>query len=224
MMHNISQYLMGRNTAIKLLTYLNLIIIVLYGPLLACLLLVFICFGLLTYWPYRTGLITNPWSYFLLCIVAILIVVPGGTKSEIVSTSILCLRVLSFLLLSSLLGCIFSINDALWLGKFFHWPCRVTVFFISIVRFIPLAMKSFEQTLISQRARGLTMKNWRLLRFDTFTILVVPFIVAILRDCLFMWISINMRNWVTINPSQRTIRTIDIAFVATLSCLWLIPY
>ncbi|MFH1741167.1 MAG: energy-coupling factor transporter transmembrane component T [bacterium] len=223
MMNWLQRPLVHTHPLVKSLAYLHLCTLAIWGPWLGAAFMAIVCFVFLLLWPMRKGMITNPWASLILCAVAVVVVIPGGTQTELVRVSFLALRMLAVFLVSAVLGLVFGVSDVLHLGRLFHWPERWCVLAVGLVRCVPMAQRSMEAVMLSQRSRGFVLRWWGLVLPRTYRIVTIPFLVCMLRDALWMWVSLNMRKWAVYKPKCRTVGVWDVAFLLLTLLIWVLP-
>ncbi len=222
-MNWLNRQMIDTHPLVKLVAYLDLCILGVWGPLVAVVIVAFVSFALLLLWPVRHGVITNPWYSLVLCGLAVVIVIPGASQAELAYVVRLSLRMLCVILVSSSLGLVFRVNDVLVLGRVSRWPKRLSGLVVAFVRFVPVAMRSIEAVVLSQRSRGFVFRWWGLLSPAVYRVIVVPFLVGILHDALGMWVSLNMRQWALYEPTCRKLGLGDLAFLLLTFSMWALP-
>lgn len=223
-MYWLSGNLVRRHPIIKIMVYLNLCILAVWGPLFAGSITSLVSFVIILYWPKRNGAFTNPWFSLLLCGLAVVLVIPGGTsQTELTYVTMIALRMLAVILVSQLLGLVFGVNDILILARILHFPKQLSVLTVAFVRFVPIAQRSIEAVILSQKSRGFFF-GWKTMFLPTtYRVILVPFLVSILRDALYMWVSMNMRQWAIYKPRHSGVGLSDMFFLVLTFTMWGLP-
>jgi hypothetical protein len=183
---------------------------------------VIVSFVLLVLYPGDRGAIANPYYALVFCMLAVLIVIPGGSRDEIWAASRLSIRLSDIMLVSSLLGLITSPVDLARLSTLFRLPAAGTMVIIAVASFLPLSLRNIHTVIVAQRSRGFEPKFVSLFRPATYRVLIVPYVVCILRSALDKWVSMNLRPWALYRPTVQRITIPEIVLFSISFLLWLI--
>lgn len=206
---------------VKCALYVQFLAVAIWGPLNSVILVDVVGFIFLALYSHKRDVELSPYFALIFCVLAVLIVVPGGTKDEIMYASLLSARILGVMLISSLLGAIISPIDIVSVSELLHLSDNIRMVVVVIASFLPLAKRSITSVIFAQRSRGLEIGLYSLLRPRTYSALVVPYIVSILRSALDKWVSINLRPLSGYKPTRTNIRTVEALALLASFALWL---
>jgi len=218
-MKALERHLVAGHTLTKVGLYLQSLSLAIWGPLGACVAVAVACFGILLLTPGRRGTVANPFYALILCAVAVLLVVPGGTAQEIIAASELSTRILSVMLASALLGAVITPSDVLLLQRFFRLPRSFEMVALAMVLFVPRALDSIRSVVYAQRSRGLDLSVVSVFRPSTYRLVLVPYIVSVLKAALTLWVSLNLRP--SLAQSSESMTPIQAVILVASGGLWL---
>lgn len=221
-MKSIQKKLANLHPLIKVVVYTQLLCVAIWGSLPSVILTATICFLLLAFYPGDRGAIANPYFALLFCVVAVLIVLPGGSRDEMVYASRLSTRLFDVMLVSALLGAVISPVDVARIGNLLRLPNPAIMIIVAITSFLPLSARNIQAVMIAQRSRGFELNFLSLFRPATYRVLVVPYIVCILRSALDKWVSMNLRPWIGYKRVTPKIPIQEIALFLTTFMLWIV--
>lgn len=201
--------------------YMQLLCVAIWGPLPGVILTTVVCFLLLGFYPGDRGAIANPYYALLFCLLGVLIVLPGGTRDEIIFASRLSTRLLDIMLVSAMFGTVLSPVDLARLGNILYLPNAAIMVVIAVGSFLPLSLRNIHAVIIAQRSRGFEFRFTSLFRAATYRVLVVPYVVCILRSALDKWVSINLRPWVGYRTTLRKVSIQETVLVLVSFLLWI---
>lgn len=217
----LERHLVKVHPVIKMVFYIQLLGIAIWGPLISSILVTVICFIFLIFYSGEKGIVANPYYALLFCAIAVLIVVPAGSKDEIIYASELSARILNVMLISAILGLMIKPDDILLTGKLLRLPDKLIMVIITIALFLPTATRSIHSVIFAQRSRGLELGFFSLFRPTTYRVLIIPYVVCILRSALAMWVSMNLRPWSVYKLSKAKINVPEVVLLLTSFALWI---
>jgi energy-coupling factor transporter transmembrane protein EcfT len=218
----IQKYLASLHPLIKIMVYAQLLCVAIWGPLPGVIITAVVCFVLLAFYPDDRGAIANPYFALLFCLLAVLIVLPGGSRDEILYASRLSTRLLDVMLVSAMLGTVISPVDLARIGNLLHLPNAAIMVIVAVASFLPLSLRNIHTVIVAQRSRGFEFKFLSLFRPTTYRVLVVPYVVCILRSALDKWVSMNLRPWVGYRRAMPKISIQEIGLLFISSLLWFV--
>ena len=220
-MNILKRYLIKVHPIIKILFYLQLFAIAIWGPIISSIMITTICFIILIFYSGEKSIIANPYYALLFCGIAVLIVLPGGSKSEIIYASKLSARILNIMLISAITGLIIKPHDILIIGKCLHLPEKLIWVIIAMALFLPNAIHDIQSVIFAQRSRGFELNIFSFFRLTTYRVLIIPYIVCILRSALSMWISMNLRTRLADKQANTKYSILEILMFLTSFVLWI---
>lgn len=171
-------------------------------------------------------MIASPWFALILCTMATLIAVPGGTIQDVVTAGLLAVRLLMIMLISAVLGCLATPNDFIGASRQLRLPENVGFGISATARFLPLAVKTMRAVTMAQRSRGLSFGFRALFRAQTYQALVVPYILSVLRSAVQLWVAMSLRplRGIQISVSRpRALLLAELALLGLSGALW-VPF
>jgi len=220
-MKSLERYLVRTHPVTKILLYLQLLSVAIWGPLISSVVVTITCFIFLVFYPGEKGIIANPFYAMLFCTIAVLIVIPTGSKDEIIYASELSARIFNIMLISAILGLVIKPYDILIMGRLLHTPGNLVTVIITTALFFPIAMQNIYSVIFAQRSRGLELSFSSLFRLMTYRAITIPYVVCILRSALAMWISINLRPWSKYKLAKAKVDTLGLILFLASFALWL---
>jgi energy-coupling factor transport system permease protein len=220
-MRALQRWLTKAHPLLKSLLYLQLLSIAIWGPLISVIVVSTVCFAFLIFYSGEKGAIANPYYALLFCVIAVLIVLPGGNRDELIYASKLSARILNVMLISAMLGVVVSPVDIARVGKYLRLPDTAIMMIIGVASFLPLSLRSINTVIFAQRSRGLDFNLFSLFRPTTYRVLVVPYVVCILRSALDKWVSMNLRPWSGYKLAMPKIAIHEIVLFLISLILWL---
>lgn len=181
------------NPLLKVLLYLQLLCVAIWGPVFNVAGLTVIAFVFLLVYRDEDEIVTNPYYSVALCLITVLIVLPGGSWSEILYATNLAVRILAVMLVSSVFGLWIDTTDIMRTAKVFGASEKLSAVLAGVARFVPVSIRTMRSVLLAQRSRGLEFDWAAVFRLETYPAVVVPYFVCILRIAFVMWISMNLR-------------------------------
>ena len=220
-MKSVTRFLINFHPVIKFLLYLQLLLVAICGPLWSVVFTSAACFMFVILYPGDRGMVANPYWALIICALGVLVVLPGGTRVEILYAAELSTRVLDVMLTSAAFGLLISPRDVAQLTDSLHLPDNVKLVVIAVSSFVPLSLRSIHAVIFAQRSRGLTLGITSILRPETYRVLVVPYVVCILRAAFDKWVSMNLRPWSVYYQARAKIRVHEVGVVLASFTLWL---
>jgi hypothetical protein len=212
-------YLINLHPLFKTLLYLQLLAVAIWGPLLSVIGVSVVCFAYLIFWPDEQGL-ASPYYALVFCAVAVLVVLPGGSRGELIQALRLSARLFDVMVVSYMLGVVLRPIDVAQLGTLLRLPSNIIMVMIGVASFVPLASRSIHNVIFAQRSRGFEFTFLSLFRPTTYRVLVVPYVVSILRSAMDKWVSMNLRPWTGYKLPIRKIAIYEIALFLISFGLW----
>jgi len=204
----------------KLLVYLQLIAVCIFAPVPSAIFVGVVAFLYVVVLGAGREMYVNPWYPLVLCVLAFLIAVPGGTDRDVLIAADISLRVFGVIMSSILLGLALGVRDLISLTRRFGMPEQVELMAIAIAVSLPRVLRSMRNVLAAQKSRGFVI-SWRTaLSLRTYAVLMTPFIVAILRTALALWISLCIRPWRNYTPAVFRFGVRDLILLLASSLLW----
>jgi len=207
----------------KVLLYIQFLLLCLCGGLPSCVIVCFVVFILLAFYKGDKGIVASPILALVLCALAVVIVLPGGSSVEITTASVLSVRVLGVMLSSMILGMITTRRDLQVLGSTFRLSDVGVEIVSALFFFVPIAIGSLENVVRAQRSRGFEFEVASLVRFRTYRILLVPYLANVLQSGFNLWISINLRPLSVESASGNGPVWPQIFVLSSSFLLWLLP-
>jgi hypothetical protein len=172
-------------------------------------------------YPGDRGTVANPYFALVICAFGVLIVLPGGSRDEILYAAELSTRIFDVMLASATFGLLMSPRDVAQLTDSLHLPDKAKLVVIAVSAFLPLSLRSIHAVIFAQRSRGLVLSFSSMLRPETYRVLVVPYIVCILRAAFEKWVSMNLRPWLGYYQVRAKFRVLEVIILFASFILWI---
>ncbi|MCL5028620.1 MAG: hypothetical protein M1480_06320 [Bacteroidetes bacterium] len=221
MIEIVDKYLTNLHPTTKLLFYINLFIFSIMGEILGVYLLGMISFFYLLLTHKDKKLIANPINGLILCIIGVIIVLPDGTKSEIKLAIDLSARILLVFNLFAISGITTNQQDYLFIAKIFGIKGNNRKIIIVLPLVLPLVVNVIHNVIMAQKSRGIELSFRKLMQFQTYQGLIVPYLVCVSKVILDYWISINLRPWSSYKVSIPRIKILDLGILLSIF-IWLL--
>lgn len=182
------------SAAFKAVLLFELLAFAIWGPLEGCVILVCALFVLLVIWPRADTMIASPFVAMIFCLVVIGTAIPFSTPTEVLAVAQNTLRFLLFMLASSvMLGSVAIPSDFVNLAHLLRLPSGVTFVIGTVTRFVPLCLRTMGEVACAQKARGLRLGLKTSFQPETYTMLLVPYVISIIRSAVTVWVASNLR-------------------------------
>ncbi|MHA1588560.1 MAG: energy-coupling factor transporter transmembrane component T [Candidatus Thorarchaeota archaeon] len=206
---------------VKLLIYIQLVAVSLWGPVPSAAIAGLAIFVYLLTLDSRITIFSNPWLPLGLCLFTFLIAIPGGTRDELMRAAEIAIRLFGIIMSSILLGISFGIRDMIRLSRLLRTPEQLELMGIAVSAAIPRMLESLNNIVLAQRSRGMVF-SWRsVFSAGLYHALMTPVIVAVLRTALDLWISLCIRPWRIYRPMTRRPAFADMVLLMASFVLWL---
>ena len=205
---------------VKLLLYAHLLCVAIWGPLWGSALIAILVLILLFLYQGPRGFVTQPILALVVCSLAVVIAIPGGSTNDVMSAAKLSTRLLMVMSVSGLFGLVIGFQDVR------HWCYTVRapqwfVFLITaFVRYLPIAERLFKQVIFAQRSRGLHLGIKTVFLPSSYRALMVPYILGLLRSIDSLWVSMNMRPTEVARADGHGIRVAEVVILMGSASLW----
>ena len=224
MVTRIIKFFTGMQSLLKTLVFINLFMVGLIGSIWAVLIVLLFLFILLLLNSQEHGINSGPFFPLIFCGLAVLIVIPDGTESEVEFALYLMARILALSYISIFIGYIFNQRDFLVIGDLFGLKSNKKILFIIIPIFLPTALSAIQNVLIAQQSRGLKLNIKSLLKRETFEAMIIPYVVTILKRALELWITVNLKPWDSYIIKKQKIKFTDILITCMCLSLWILSF
>lgn len=208
---------------VKLLIYVQLLSVSLWGPVTSPAIIGLVIFVYLITLDSQLTVFSNPWLPLGLCLFTFIIVIPGGTRDELMRAAEIAVRLFGIIMSSILLGVSFGIRDMVHLSHLLRMPDRLELMGLSVSIAIPKMLDSLGNIILAQRSRGMVF-SWRsVFSARLYQALLTPVIVAVLRTALDIWISLCSRPWRIYSSMSCRSSVAEVALLMASLLLWLDP-
>lgn len=219
-MKSLERYLSNVHPVLKLGLYIQLLCLAIWGPFTSSILITILCFVFLVFYSGEKGIVANPYYALLFCTIAVLIVIPGGSREDILYASELSVRIFNIMLISAILGLLMKLDDVLLIGRLSCLPEEIFVVVIAMVLFLPAAKRTIQSVSFAQRSRGLELGFFSLFRLSTYRALIIPYVICVLRNALASWVSMNLRPWSRYKQAVGRIKVAEVILFLFSFALW----